>query len=181
MSEKAKVVEVGKIQQRILLIRGAKVIVDTDLARFYGVPTKRLNEQVRRNADRFPEDFMLQLTGDEKAEVVANCDHLETLKFSPALPLAFTEHGAIMAANVLNSPKAVQASVFVVRAFVQLRQVLLTHKELAHKIDELDRKVQTHDKAIVELVRAIKALMQPADQAQSRIGFRSQEVPDAQA
>ena len=87
-------------------------------------------------------------------------------------PLAFTEHGAIMAANVLNSPKAVQASVFVVRAFVRLRQMLSTHKELAHKIDELDEKVQEHDTVIVELVRAIKALMRPPDEPIARIGFR---------
>ena len=96
------VVPVGKIENRILLIRDEKVIIDADLAEFYGVPTKRLNEQVRRNKDRFPDDFMFQLSPDEKAEVVANCDHLSKLKYSKTLPYAFTEHGSIMAASVLN-------------------------------------------------------------------------------
>ena len=97
MSAPNTIVEVGKIQQRILLIRGVKIIVDADLAEAYGVPTRRLNEQVKRNRQRFPEDFMFQLTADEKAEVIANCDHLEKLKFSKALPFAFTEHGVITA------------------------------------------------------------------------------------
>jgi hypothetical protein len=96
-------------------------MLDTDLARLYGVSTKRLNEQVKRNRDRFPDDFMFQLTPDEKAEVVANCDHLQRLKFSPALPYAFTEHGAIMVASVLNTSRAIEVSVYVVRAFVKLR------------------------------------------------------------
>jgi len=94
----------GTMQQRILLLRGERVIVDADLAHFYGVPTKRLNEQVRRNRARFPVDFMFRLTPAEKAEVVAKCDHLAPLRFSKALPQAFTEHGAIMAARLLNSP-----------------------------------------------------------------------------
>ena len=96
MAKTKAVIAVGKIEQRILLIRGEKVIIDADLAEFYGVPTKRLNEQVKRNKTRFPKDFMFQLKTVEKAEVVANCDHLEKLKFSKALPLVFTEHGAIM-------------------------------------------------------------------------------------
>ena len=98
-------------------------MLDTDLADLYGVTTKRLNEQVRRNRERFPKDFLFQLTETEKAEVVANCDHLTKLKFSPNPPYAFTEHGAIMAASVLNSPSAVEVSVYVVRAFVQLREL----------------------------------------------------------
>ena len=104
MSEKKALVPVEKIEQRILLIRCEKVIVDADMAEFYGVPTKRLDEQVKRNKGRFPDDFMFQLSPDEKAEVVANCDHLENLKYSRVLPYAFTEHGAIMAAGVLNIP-----------------------------------------------------------------------------
>ena len=124
MAGKESLIPVCTIQQRILLIRGEKIIVDADLALFYGVPTKRLNEQVKRNKERFPEDFMFQLTATEKAEVVANCDHLSKLKYSPSLPYAFTEHGALMVASVLNSPRAVEMSVFIVRAFVQLRQVI---------------------------------------------------------
>lgn len=100
------------IASRILSIRGQKVMIDTDLAELYGVPTKRLNEQVKRNPRRFPDDFMFQLTEAEKQEVVANCDHLSKLKFSSALPFAFTEHGAIQAANVLNSPRAAEVGVY---------------------------------------------------------------------
>ena len=101
MGKSTALVKVGKIQQRILLIRGVKVMVDADLAEAYGVTTRRLNEQVRRNRNRFPDDFMFPLTPEEKTEVVANCDHLEKLKFSKAMPLVFTEHGAIMAASVI--------------------------------------------------------------------------------
>ena len=111
-------------ESRIMLIRGEKIILDVDLAKLYDVSTKRLNEQVKRNGRRFPRDFMFQLTLDEKLQVVANCDHLKRLKFSPNLPYAFNEHGAIMAANVLNSERAAQAAVQVVRAFVKLRQML---------------------------------------------------------
>lgn len=100
-----------RIEQRILLIRGQRVMIDSDLAELYGVPTKRLNEQVKRNRERFPNDFMFQLTAEEKAEVVANCDHLNKLKFSKALPFVFTEHGAMMAGFMLNSPHAVEMSV----------------------------------------------------------------------
>ncbi len=175
MSSTRTVVKVGSIQQRILLIRGVKVIIDADLAEFYGVPTRRLNEQVKRNRERFPEDFMFQLTTDEKAEVIANCDHLEKLKFSKALPFAFTEHGAIMAAAVLNSPRAVDVSVFVVRAFVRLREVISGHRELARKIAELERKLSDHDEQILALVEAIKQLMDPKPLPKTRsIGFRTE-------
>ena len=139
MTANKSVIPAGKIEQRILMIRGEKVIVDADLAEFYGVPTKRLNEQVKRNKDRFPEDFMFQLNADEKSEVVAKCDHLEKLKFSKVLPYAFTEHGAIMAASVLNSPQAAEISIFIVRAFVKLRQTILEHKELSQKISQIER------------------------------------------
>jgi len=114
MVEKAIVASVEHIEQVILLIRGQKVILAADLAGLYGVTTKRLNEQVKRNRERFPEDFLFQLTTEEKNELVANCDHLSNLKFSPKLPYAFTEHGAIMAASVLNSEQAIETSIFVV-------------------------------------------------------------------
>ena len=149
-------------------------MVDADLAEAYSVPTRRLNEQVRRNLDRFPEDFMFQLTAEEKAEVIANCDHLEKLKFSKSLPLVFTEHGAIMAASVLNSPKAVEVSVFVVRALVQLRETIAGHKELARKIAKLERKLGDHDEQIMVLVEAIKQLMDPKPPPKTRrIGFQT--------
>ncbi|HOE26508.1 MAG TPA: ORF6N domain-containing protein [bacterium] len=174
MGKSTALVKVGKIQQRILLIRGVKVMVDADLAEAYGVTTRRLNEQVRRNRNRFPDDFMFPLTPEEKTEVVANCDHLEKLKFSKAMPLVFTEHGAIMAASVLNSPKAVEVSVFVVRAFVQLRETIAEHKELARKIAELERRLGDHDEQIVVLVEAIKQLMNPEPPPKiRRIGFHT--------
>ena len=135
-------------------------MVDADLAELYGVPTKRLNEQVKRNANRFPADFLFRLTRTERDEVVANCDHLKRLKFSRALPYAFTEHGALMAASVLNTPRAVEVSLFVVRAFVQLRETLGAHKELAKRLDELEsrieRKFSSHDQAIAGILDAIR-------------------------
>jgi hypothetical protein len=149
-------IPVEVIEQRILLIRGQRVMLDADLAGLYGTTTKRLNEQVKRNRGRFPEDFMFQLTKKEKAEVVAICDHLAKLKFLPVLPNAFTEHGAIMVASVLNTKRAIQVSVFVVRAFVKLREMLSTHKELAHKLAVLERKLQNHDESIRSLVAAIR-------------------------
>lgn len=161
MADKSIVVPVGRIEQRILLVRGRKVIIDADLAALYGVTTKRMNEQVRRNRERFPEDFMFRLTKGEKTQVVANCDHLTRLKFSPVTPLVFTEHGAIMAASVLNTEQAVKISVYVVRAFVKLREMLATHKELGQKLDRLERKLRAHDSQIVQLADAIRELMAP--------------------
>jgi hypothetical protein len=166
------VVPVGKIENRILLIRDEKVIIDADLAEFYGVPTKRLNEQVRRNKDRFPDDFMFQLSPDEKAEVVANCDHLGNLKYSKALPYAFTEHGAIMAAGVLNTSRAIEVSVFIVRAFVKVRQMVAGHKEIQRKIAQIERRLTDHDEQIFELVNLIKQLLNPEPPPKKRrIGY----------
>ena len=167
-------VPVAKIEQRILLIRGEKVIVDADLAEFYGVPTKRLNEQVKRNKDRFPDDFMFQLSVEEKSEVVANCDHLSKLKYSSSLPYVFTEHGAIMAASVLNSRRAVEVSVFIVRAFVKLRRMIAENKELSRRIVQIERHLAEHDNQIMELVKAIKQLLKPDPLPKKRrIGFHS--------
>jgi hypothetical protein len=126
-------------------------MLDADLAELYGVTTKRLNEQVKRNRNRFPEDFMLQLTEEEKIDVVANCDHLKKLRFSPNLPHAFTEHGAIMLASILNSPIAVQASIHVVRAFVRLRQILASNADLARKLDTLERNMTLNSGLFLKL------------------------------
>jgi hypothetical protein len=150
---------VKSIDNRIFLIRGIRVMIDADLAVLYGVPTRRLNEQVKRNIHRFPSDFMFRLTSEEKAEVIANCDHLSGLKYSKTLPFAFTEHGAIMAANVLNSPEAIEMSVFVVRAFIKIREALSTHKELSKKLKELEKKVGTHNEAIRAIILTIQDLM----------------------
>lgn len=127
MNIKQALIPLRGIEHPILFVRGRRVMLDADLAQLYGVATKRLNEQVKRNWARFPEDFMFQLTANEKTEVVAICDHLKSLKFSSTLPYAFTEHGAIMLASVLNSPIAIDASVHVVRAFIRLREILGTH------------------------------------------------------
>ena len=129
---------VPRIEGRIQVIRGLRVIIDADLAELYGVPTKALNQAVKRNAGRFPPDFMFQLDAPEKAEVVTNCDHLSKLKFSKAMPFAFTEYGAVALANVLASAQAVEMGIYVVRAFVQLRQASAVHADLAKRLTELE-------------------------------------------
>ena len=167
-----RIIPLGKIENRILLIRGEKVLIDADLAEFYGVPTKRLNEQVKRNAARFPADFLFQLNAEEKSQVVANCDHLENLKYSRNLPYAFTEHGAIMAASVLNSPTAVETSIFVVRAFIKLREMVAEQKEIQKRISDIENQLTGHDAQIMELVSLIKKLLNPDPLPKKRrIGF----------
>ncbi|OHC64298.1 MAG: hypothetical protein A2045_02620 [Rhodocyclales bacterium GWA2_65_20] len=159
------------ISRRILLIRNHKVMLDTDLAELYGVETRALNQAVRRNIERFPADFMFQLTKEEKREVITNCDHLARLKFSPVQPRAFTEHGALMLGNVLRSDRAVEVSLLVVRTFVQLREMLSTHKDLAVKLDALEHKLATHDQAIVGLIDAIRQLTNAPARKSRPIGF----------
>ena len=133
-------VEAHRIERAILWIRGRRVMLDADLAALYGVPTKVLNQAVKRNRERFPPDFMFRLTPREKAKVVTDCDHLGRMKFSSTLPHAFTEHGAIMLANVLNSSRAIELSLQVVRTFMRLRETLATHVELARRLEELERR-----------------------------------------
>ncbi len=174
MADSKTIIQVGTIQNRILLIRGEKVIIDADLAEFYGVSTKVLNQAVRRNKERFPEDFLFQLNKNEKSEVVTNCDHLKNLKYSPVNPLAFTEHGALMAASILNSPRAVEVGlyIYIVRAFVALRRTISEHKELSAKISQLERKLADHDNHIMAIVKAIRELTDPEPiPKKRRIGF----------
>lgn len=164
---------VAALAQRIHLIRGHKVMLDADLAELYGVPTKALNQAVKRNAERFPADFMFQLSADESLAlrsqtVTSNTSGRGGRRYSPR---AFTEHGALMAATVLNSPRAVEMSVFVVRVFVQLREFLATHRELAAKLDELERKLSTHDQAIAGLIDAIRQLTATPPHKARPIGF----------
>lgn len=159
---------VEAIERRILVIRGQKVMLDSDLAEIYNVPTKVLNQAVKRNIDRFPDDFMFHLTKEEKDEVVTNCDHLRKLKFSPSLPNAFTEHGAIMVATILNSPVAVKTSIQVVRAFVRLREMIVSNKKLSKRLDELEKKYDTQFKVVFD---AIRQLMIPPEPKRKRIGF----------
>ena len=172
MPGKKSLIPIEKIERRIFLIRGEKVIIDADLAEFYGVQTKRLNEQVKRNKKRFPADFMFQLSTDEKQEVVANCDHLAKLKYSKTLPYAFTEHGTIMVASILNSSRAIEISVFIVRAFVKLRRVISENEKLARKIVQIENHLADHDEQIIELIRAIKQLLKPEPPPKKRrIGY----------
>jgi hypothetical protein len=143
MPDDQSLAPIHRVEGMIPTIRGQRVMLDSDLAALYGVSAKALNQAVKRNRHRFPEDFMFRLTKAEKQEVVTICDHLQGLKFSPVLPFAFTEHGAIMAANVLNSERAVQAGVHVVRAFVKVREVLASHKEMSQKLSELERRLDS--------------------------------------
>lgn len=175
------------LEQRILVIRRQKVMIDADLAELYGVPTKALNQAVKRNIERFPADFMFQLTVEEKAEVVTNCDHLAKLKFSKAPPFAFTEHGAIQVSNILASPQAVEMGIYVVRAFVRLREVMASSRELAAKLDRLEQKTEllalqheTHASntraQFKQVFEALRQLMTPQIEPPKRsIGFISEE------
>ena len=160
-----------RIEDRILKIRGINVMIDSDLAELYGVTTKALNQAVKRNKDRFPRDFVFQLNKKEKVEVVTNCDHLSRLKFSAVLPYVFTEHGAIMAANILKSDHAAKISVYVVRAFIKLREMLLSHKVFAEKLKLIEQTVEKHDVVIHSLVSALRRSMEPGDPKKRKIGF----------
>jgi phage regulator Rha-like protein len=170
-------VQTEDITRAILVLRGHRVLLDTELATLYGVTTKRFNEQVRRNAKRFPADFMFQLTAEEISSLRSQ---IATLKLGRGqhrkyLPYVFTEHGAIMAATILNSPRAIEMSVYVVRAFVQLRELLASNKELARRFAQLetrlDKKLTTHDEAIAAILSAIRQLMHPPVPKRRPIGF----------
>jgi len=150
-------------------------MIDRDLAELYGVTTKRLNEQVKRNTTRFPEDFIFQLTLEEKNEVVANCDHLKQLKFSHTLPLAFTEHGAVMLACVLNSKRAIEANIRIIRIFTAMREITLHNNELLLKLVKLEQKIDTHDESINLLFEAIKKMIETPPKKRNRIGFIQDE------
>jgi phage regulator Rha-like protein len=164
---------VFSVESRILFLRRHRVILDADLAALYGVAVKHLNQQIKRNQERFPSDFMFQLTAKEhkflRSQSVTSKKGSGGRRYPPYV---FTEHGAIMAATVLNSSRAVQMSVFVVRAFVRLREMLATNKSLAAKIDELENRLDSHDSTIQEIIEAIRELMIPEDVPRSRIGFQ---------
>lgn len=172
-------ISIGEIAQRIHLIRGQRVVLDTDLAAFYGETTKRLNQQVNRNRERFPEDFMFQLSDEEFANLRLQFA-TSSLKASHGgrryAPLAFTEHGAIMASMVLGSPRATALSVYVVRAFVELRGMLSSNRELSNKVHALERKVSVHERNIAELADSMSQLLAAAPTPHKRpIGFITHE------
>ena len=171
-----------RIEGRIQLIRGSRVMLDADLAVLYGVSTKALNQAVKRNVNRFPPDFRFELTDAEKTEVVTNCDHLAKLKFSKTLPHAFTEHGAIQAANVLASAQAVEMGIYVVRAFVKLREAAIEHRDLSKRLDALEEKTDAlamdHDSfsrntrlQLRQVLDALRELTTPPETPKRPIGF----------
>lgn len=175
------------VEHRIVLLRGQRVIIDADLANLYAVQTRVLNQAVKRNLERFPEDFMFQLSAMELEHwrsqvVISNARAKMGLR---RRPFAFTEHGALMAAAVLNSPRAVEMSLYIVRAFVRMREVLATHKELARRLDQLEarigRKLATHDQAIAGILDAIRQLMTPPDPPRRPIGFVTPQQKDDKA
>lgn len=178
MSSRDAVVALDRVESLILSIRGRRVILDSDLARLYGVTTSRLNEQVKRNPDRFPPDFMFRLSRQQVTALISQNATSKGRGGRRKLPYVFTEHGAIMAANVLNSGRAIEVSVYVVRAFVRLREMMGANKEVAAKLGELERKAVSHDEAIRSLVTAIRRLMNAPVPARTRrpIGFRVEEA-----
>lgn len=162
------------IMSKILVIRDKKVIIDKDLSELYGVETKRLNEQVKRNIKRFPENFMFQLTKAEKDQVVANCDHLQSLKFSQFLPYAFTEHGTMMAANILNSDKAIGVSVRIIETYVKMREMLTDNLSLKLEIEEIKKRLSNHGKNIELVFSYLDELIEKKEnpKPRTRIGFK---------
>lgn len=171
------------IDSLIHTIRGERVILDTDLASIYGIPTFRLNEAVKRNRERFPEDFLFQLTQKEYSTLTSQfAMSNRTRGGRRTLPYAFTEHGAIMAANVLNSPRAIQMSVFVIRAFIKMRQTLTANKTLLQKLNELEKKLtkrlDSHEQAIIYVLSELRKLMEPSSFPEPKrrpIGFQREE------
>ncbi len=187
MSDKTPLYEQLDVASCIVTIRGQKVILDADLARVYGVTTKALNQAVKRNPTRFPEDFAFQLTPDEFADMRSQIATSPDAMWSQFVttsdkrrltspPRAFTEHGAIMAANVLSSPQAVEMGVFVVRAFVKLREQLLNRSGLEARLNKIERDLSGHDAALRELYRQLRPLLLgPPDPPRKRIGFAAKE------
>jgi len=163
-------ISIDTITNRIFVVRGKKVMLDRDLALLYEVTTKRLNEQIKRNMKRFPGDFMFQLTKAEKAKLVAICDRFNTMKYSAALPYVFTEQGVAMLSGILNSNRAVMVNIQIMCAFIQLRKMLLTNKDLKRKIEKMENK---YDKQFAIVFEAIKKLLSPSHvKLKPQIGFK---------
>jgi chromosome condensin MukBEF ATPase and DNA-binding subunit MukB len=162
-------ISVDKIEDRIFQIRGKKVMLDKDLAQLYQVTTKAVNQAVKRNIGRFPEDFMFVLTEKEKEEVVTNCDHLKSLKFSHQRPYAFTEQGVAMLSGVLTGDRAVSVNIQIMRAFVNLRRMAVTYNGLKRKIDDLEKRYDSQFGIVFEAIRQLMA--PPPEKPKPRIGF----------
>lgn len=181
-----QLITVEAVEQKIFLIRNCRVMIDRDIAELYGVETKYLNRQVKRNKGRFPEEFMFQLTKEGKEELVTNWHRFASMKHSSTAPFVFTEHGVAMLSAVLNSKRAVTMSILIIKAFVRLRELLSTHNDLARKFQELERKYEWHDKQSKAVFDAIRELMTPPEQArgiysevslQRKIGSSAGGVP----
>ena len=168
MDGQISLVPIERIERSIILVRGEKVMLDSELAEIYGVETKALNRAVKRNASRFPVDFMFQLTAEEAANLRCQIGTSSSYGGRRYLPYAFTEHGALMLANVLNSERAAQTSVMVVRAFVKLRQMLASNAELARKLAAMEKKYDAQFKVVFD---AIRQLMSPPEKPKREIGF----------
>ncbi len=170
--EEKSIIPIDRIENIILFLRGQKVILDRDLAQLYGVTTGNLNKAVKRNLDRFPQDFMFQLTQEEYKSLRFQFGILEKGRHAKYLPYAFTEQGVAMLSGVLNSPRAVQVNIEIMRAFVRLRQMLLSHAELARKLETLEKKYDAQFKVVFE---AIRQLMAPPIKPKRKIGFDLKE------
>ena len=175
MPTKTPIVKTERVESMIRLVRGHKVMLDSDLAELYGVTTGNLNKAVKRNADRFPDDFMFQLAEDEYRALRFQSGSLKRGQHSKYLPHVFTEQGVAMLSSVLRSPRAVQVNIQIMRAFVRLREFLLMHQELAGKLAELERHLQTHDKQIKSIFEAIRQLVAPPEPGRKRIGFSAKQ------
>jgi len=168
----ANIVPVEVIAAKILIVRGKKVMLDSDLAKLYGVETKHLTRQVRRNIERFPSDFLVRLTRQEYKEILrCRIGALEKGKFSKYLPFAFTQEGVAMLSGVLSSPRAIQVNIQIMRAFVRLRNIFSRNKELSHKLEELEKRIEGHDADIRDIFEAIRQLMRIPDERQKITGF----------
>jgi len=167
----ANLIPQERIEKKIYLLRGQKVMLDRDLAALYKVKTMRLNEQVKRNIKRFPSDFMFQLTKKEMNSLISQIAISKGRGGTRKAPYAFTENGVAMLSSVLNSDRAIQVNIQIMRAFTRIRELLNTHKDLAHKLDDLERKVQKHDMDINMVFQVIKQLMAPPKSKMKKIGF----------
>ncbi len=147
-------------------------MIDSDIAQLYGVTTTRLNEQVKRNKTRFPNNFMFELTKEEKKEVIANCDHLKNLKFSPVLPKVFTEHGIMMVANVLTSERAIQVSIQIIEVFIKMREILTDNLSLKLDIEEIKKKLSNHSKNIELVFNYLDELIDKKEKPRTQIGYK---------
>ena len=153
------VISKNLIENKILIIRGERVMLDSDLAKLYGVETRSLNQAVKRNIERFPIDFMFQLSKNELNELITNCDNLKNLKYSPAAPYAFTEHGVLMLSSVLNSKKAIQINIAIMRVFILMRKLSFSYEILDKRLSAIEKKYGRQDEKIGEILETIKCLI----------------------